>query len=1070
MNPITEDEAQALILAKELSEDKRINIYKRLNFNDIERADRNLQNLAGEDDVRELFSKVIYKMLLTIQDSPDPDNALINWGRFTEALVDKYSFFSELIEDSSVIDYLTIIFSSSQFLSEILIKNPEYFDWLIVENNLKIDKTLSDYQEEANSLIKVFKKRDKAKSSLCRFKRREIMRIALRDLLGLADFRNVVSELSNLANSIITAIVELCYEEMVKSYGRPICENQELKGKESSYAVVAMGKLGGCELNFSSDIDLMFIYEDEGETSGVTSLPQKLRDESRTTSKGKIVTNHEFFCKLTERVIGMLSEIDSEGSLYRTDIRLRPEGGRGPVARSLESYRIYYFTQGRIWEKLALLKARCIYGDAEFHKLFYQLADAFKFSDIIPDELISETAKLKEIIDGKLKDTDDYYREVKRGYGGIREIEFVCGVFQVLFGRVNPELRCLSTLDTIQKLKKLNLVTQEDGKLLEEAYIFLRSLEHRLQVVNELQTHTIPKAKYDLRKLAKRLNFNFSDDEEAENLLMSMYLRVTEYVHNIYKKVIEVDKGKDKFTELNVFFNEHLDKDMCFKILKQYNFADLESVLNVIKQLSSGSGEIYISDSARKLFEEIFPDLLISCSDSPFPDKAITFFEEFIEAYKTRDYIYQILKANRKVLELLIKVFGTSDFLSRQMIAHPEIFDMIAEPELLSLSQPIEEKETILKSNLESLNTFEKKMTYLRKERKLNVILVGINDLLNIIDWEEASKRLSELARTLFKIVFELVEQSYKLKYGDPRIDKLGNGLKPFPTKSKMCLVALGKLGGNEVTYHSDLDIISIYFGDGYTNGENSIDNFTYFSKLTADVIKALSDMGEEGYIYKVDARLRPEGKNAPITAPIERYYDYYENKAMLWEYQSFLKADYLVGDKSLAEEFINNVKRIIIKNVSKFNIRNNILDMKKRLEEKDKLPDWALSDIKNGRGGISDIDFLIQYLQLKYCNSYSDIFEANSLRALEKLFHFNILDESTYKELKNLYIFLRRIDSRTRLIFYPQFGLFPKKDYKYQALSKSLKMESEKTDSLKKLFIDYSSLLRETFLRIVSK
>ena len=1066
MNSITEDEAQALILSKELSEDKCINIYKRLNFNDIERANRNLQNLAGEGDVRELFSKVIYKMLLTIQDSPDPDNALINWGRFTEALVDKYSFFSELIEDSSVIDYLTIIFSSSQFLSEILIKNPEYFDWLIVENNLKIDKTLSDYQEEANSLVKVFKKRDKAKSSLCRFKRREIMRIALRDLLGLADFRNVVSELSNLANSIITAIVELCYEEMVKSYGRPICENQELKGKESSYAVVAMGKLGGCELNFSSDIDLMFVYEDEGETSGAISLPQKLRDESRTISKGKIITNHEFFCKLTERIIGMLSEIDSEGSLYRTDIRLRPEGERGPVARSLESYRIYYFTQGRIWERLALLKARCIYGDAEFHKSFYQLADAFRYSDITPGELIAETAKLKELIDGKLKDTDDYYREIKRGYGGIREIEFICGVFQILFGRANPELRCLSTLDTIQKLKKFNLVTQEDGKLLEEAYIFLRSLEHRLQVVNELQTHTIPKNKYDLRKLAKRLNFNFSDDEEAENLLMNKYRRITEDVHNIYKKVIREDKGKDKFTELDVFFNEVLDKEMCSKILKQYNFTDVESVLNVIKRLSSGSGEIYISDSARKLFEEVFPDLLISCSDSPFPDKAITFFEEFIEAYKTRDYIYQILKSNRKVLELLIKVFGTSDFLSRQMIAHPEIFDMIAEPELLSLSQPVEEKEKILKSNLESLNTFEKKITHLRKERKLNVILVGINDLLNIIDWEDASKRLSELARILFKIVFELVEQNYKLKYGEPQIDK-DSGDNKTP---RMCLVALGKLGGNEITYHSDLDIISVYSGDGSTNGENSIDNFTYYSKLTADVIKALSDMGEEGYIYKVDARLRPEGRNAPITAPIERYYDYYENKAMLWEYQSFLKADYLVGDKSLAEEFIGNVKNIIIKNVSKFNIGNNILDMRKRLEEKDKLPDWALSDIKNGRGGISDIDFLIQCLQLEYCNSYSDIFEANTLKALEKLFNFKILDESTYKELRNLYIFLRRIDSRTRLIFYPQFGLFPKKDYKYQALSKSLKMESEKTDSLKKLFIDYSSQLREKFLRIVGK
>jgi glutamate-ammonia-ligase adenylyltransferase len=324
------------------------------------------------------------------------------------------------------------------------------------------------------------------------------------------------------------------------------------------------------------------------------------------------------------------------------------------------------------------------------------------------------------------------------------------------------------------------------------------------------------------------------------------------------------------------------------------------------------------------------------------------------------------------------------------MIAHPEIFDMIAEPELLSLTQTIEEKEKTFKANLELINSFEKKLVYLRKERKLNVILVGINDLLDIIDWEEASKRLSELARTLVKIVFELVEENYKIKYGIPQSSQERKSDK----HSRFCLIALGKIGGNEITYHSDLDIISVYSGEGNTNGENSIDIFTYYSKLTTDVINALSDMGEEGYIYKVDARLRPEGKSSPITAPVERYYDYYENKAMLWEYQSFLKADYLAGDKSLANEFISNIRKIIIQNVGKFNIQSDILYMRKRLEEKEKLPDWALSDIKNGKGGISDIDFIIQYLQLKHCNSYPDIFEANTLEELEKLFKLNILNE----------------------------------------------------------------------------
>ncbi len=1046
MNLITENEAIKLIFAEESTNTELEDVYRRLKFKDIESADRNLQSLAGEADEREILSKFIYQLLLTISDSPDPDKALINWSRFTDAILSKHSFFIELLEDPSIITYLTLIFSSSQFLSDILIRNPEYFDWLIFEGNLRRDKTCEDFQEEASSLMQVFKKRDSARNALCRLKRREILRIALRDLLGITDFKNIVSELTYLADSIITVAVDLCYEEMVRSCGRPICEKEELKGKESCYSVVALGKLGGYELNFSSDIDLMFIYEDEGETDGIINGEKH---------KEKIITNHQFFCKLTERVINLLSEAGKEGVLYRTDIRLRPEGDRGPIARSIDSYRIYYFTQGRIWEKLALLKARCICGDIAFHKSFYELADAFKYSDINPAELITETIKLKEMIDGQLKNSDEYYREVKRGYGGIREIEFICGVFQLLFGGDNRELRCLSTLDTLQKLKKLKKISEIEEDSLRNSYVFLRTVEHRLQVVNELQAHTIPKDRYELRRLAKRMNIDFSNDEEAEHMFMSKYRKVTDDVHNIYQKVLKKEKIDNKSYGIEILFDDNAGTNEIFTLLKRYSFVDVESVHRILRSLLFGSRESYVSNIARKSFESVLQNLLEFCSNTPFPDKAITFFEEFVESYKARDYIYQMVEANPKLLELLIRVFGTSDFLSRQMIAHPEIFDMIAEPELLSLTQSIEEKEKALRANLKSFKTLEDKLTYLRKERKLNVILIGINDLLEIINWEEVSNRLSELAKLFVKIVFELTKEKYEKKYGVP--------------ESRICLIAMGKLGGNEITYHSDLDIVSVYSSDGYTNGAESIDNFTYFSKLTSNVVSSLSEMGEEGYIYKVDMRLRPEGKNSPITALVERYYDYYKNKAMLWEYQSFLKASYLAGDESLADEFIKNVRNIIVENVSKFNLKKEIVSMRKRLEGKEKLSQWALSHIKNGRGGISDIDFIVQYLQLKNYESYSDVFEANTFQAIKKLCELNILDESSCQELQKYYGFLRHLDNRTRLIFYPQYSLFPEEEKKGMALNKSIHKITDDTTSLKKLFIDYTAKVRNHFTKIVS-
>ncbi len=527
-----------LILAPKLNNNEVAILLEPYGFQDIHKADVNIQSIAESttDSVeeRKLFADILEEALSAFSASPCPDQALNNFERFCKTSFGKSNLFSFLQAAPLTLRQSARIFGGSPFLSDVLIRNPEYFYWVFDKKQLKHSKNKACYKKELGQSSRLLKTKKSRLDMLRIFKRKEILRIGVRDLLRKATVKETLRELSSLADALIERALWICEQELRHKYGRPQIKDGSEPCKENGFTVLALGKLGSRELNFSSDVDLLFLYAvRSGKTSGVE---QREENESGKKINGQI-ENVDYFDRLSKDLTFALNNSSEQGYVYRVDLRLRPDGDMGPIALSLEAYRRYYDKRGEIWERLALLRTRTVAGDRRLGQSFFMMASHFAYKRPFERQGLNAVKDCKEKIDKKVSLKDQMGINVKLGLGGIRELEFIIQSLQLYFGRNDMTLRKIRTTDALRHLTIKSHLSSKSESVLCTAYIFLRDLENKLQMVNDHQTYLIPRDPVEVRRLALRLGYADTHAGSASERLKDDYKTHTGEVHEVFQKL-----------------------------------------------------------------------------------------------------------------------------------------------------------------------------------------------------------------------------------------------------------------------------------------------------------------------------------------------------------------------------------------------------------------------------------------------------------------------------------------------------------------------------------------------------
>ncbi|MCD6052181.1 MAG: putative Glutamate-ammonia-ligase adenylyltransferase, partial [Verrucomicrobia bacterium] len=558
---------------------------------------------------------------------------------------------------------LAALFSGSQFLSELLLVHPEWILHTLNPELLKQPRQVQGLRRDlGRQLDAAPQDHQNALTQLRLFKQKEMLRIAARDLARLGTTTEIIQELSDVADLCLDTVCKLIWQQLTQRLGSPWHQDSNGAWSATDFCALALGKLGGQELNYSSDVDLIFIYAEEGYL--FPSKPKK-------TDQGKGMSSHQFFTRLAKEFVAEVCRLTDEGMLFRVDLRLRPEGDSGPLVRSLQSYENYYAQWGQAWERMMLIKARPIAGSSAFGAEFAEMVQSFRYPRSLNKRILDEIAGIKDRIEAEVVRTGELERNVKLGRGGIREVEFIVQTSQVMHAGKNPFLQGHQTLPVLQNLKRYKLFSRDDAQDLTEAYCFLRDIEHRLQMENNLQTHTIPTDRKSRERLAALMGFELLKDFEQR------LQQHTGMVRSIYERVLKPESEPVK-QSLPRDLESHADEWKT--LLAARSFRDVDQAFKLTDMFVNGPGYVHVSARTVDLALELMPQFLSLCpvksgQTSPFPappvdkvlsdpDRVLARLDSFIQAYGTRAMLYETWTHNPSLFDLLVLLFDRSEFLA----------------------------------------------------------------------------------------------------------------------------------------------------------------------------------------------------------------------------------------------------------------------------------------------------------------------------------------------------------------------------------------------------------------------
>ena len=945
-------------------------------FRDPARVRAAIGRLYEDELQRRNLATIFGPLIRACETSADPDRALVSFERLVAALPNPNIFYHYLHESPDRLGLLIKIFAHSQALADTLTRNAEHLHFLIAPQTLEKPREKAWLVAELTRLLLSIRVPEQKYDAIRRFRRRETLRIGARDLIGSATVEETTLELSHVADVCLQAVFEIALESLRAHY-KLMRDAAVASGR---FAVIGMGKLGGQELNYSSDVDVIFVYGEEG------NLTANL-------------TNHQFFTKLAEEIIRAVGASTAEGNIFRIDLRLRPEGKSGPLVRSLDSCENYYAEFGETWERMALIKARPVAGDDQVGAEFIEMVQPFVYARHAGENVIQQMAVLKRRIEEEVVREGRLTRHVKLGIGGIREIEFIVQSFQVLRGSRLVQLRDRNTLRSLAALVKTKTLTEEEATKLADAYRFLRNVEHRLQMEMELQTHTIPDEQHALYRLARSLDF-----DTVEGFLLAQETR-TSGVRKIYESVLAKAGGGVALTAERL-----LAVDRLPKALAGAGFADVPAATKVVENLWHGPGFGHVSQRTKELFVQLFPTVLGWAAQVADPDAALARFDKFVTAYGSRGLLYEMFAGAPKLVEMLMRLGDASRYLSDALARQPELFDGIvggvtlSDPKNLNIMH--EELCAAQKEGAEPMETA-------RRWKRSEMVRIGIEDVMGLVDIEQTHAEMTSLAEACLRFAVERVHQGPKRKQ--------------FP----FIVVGMGKFGGMELGYGADLDVLFV----GGTGASDQAEA----GKLASSVIDFMSRQTSAGSLFPVDARLRPDGEKGTLASSLDAHRDYYAKRAQLWERQALIKARFVAGDAKLGKDFMQMAHEIVYGSALTAEELAHIRQMRHRIETERGDQQHLELEFKTGPGGLVDVEFLTQALQLRHGHEHAQLRIAHTLAVLNRLTALGIVEEEQSALLRRNYFFLRRIESVLRRAENTNVSRIPVDDREQLRLAKRL-------------------------------
>ena len=933
--------------------------------------------------------------------TPLPDMALNGVERIgtivgRDALLDLCSRRSQVVQ-------LMNICGSSPFLTNIICKDPSYFRRLFPEREVMRRRTEAEMLATLRSRVPVAVGYQEVFSHLRRFKYSEMLRIAARDLNGLAPLEEVTAELASLASATLQIAYEAALGELVTEHGRPLAQTPA-GPVEASFTIIGMGKLGGRELNFSSDIDLIYFFSsDRGESTGIP--------DGKGGTKGKL-SLHAFFVKLAEMVSRAISQVTADGFVFRVDMGLRPDGKAGDLATSKRSAEVYYESWGQSWERAAMMKARPVAGSLELGYEILASLDPFIYRRYLDYNLIEDMMSMKKRIDVSLARSQEGEINIKLGRGGIREIEFFIQALQLVYAGKNPKLRERNSLKALETLRSSRIIKDSDCTALAEAYRFLRTVEHRIQVVQERQTHLLPKKDDEMQALARRCGFLRKDGCERFTETLESHRRGVSAIYGDLFLSRDAKIKEEVQPEVYFFFDPNADPDLIKDMLAERRFEHPDAAYENLLVLRKGPLKLNLTERGGRTLEKIAPLFLQEVFASPDPDLALSNLERFLIAIRTRSSFYALLAENRDILKLLTSMFGMSEFLSKIFIGHPELLDsMITRGYAYLLKE-----RSVMASELDRVLTqaldLEESLDAMRRFRHEEFLRIGMNDIYGKMKQPQVALQLTNLAEVCLAAACCLATGELA-RFGRPMVHEADGRVH----EAQFAILGMGKLGGIELNYHSDMDIIYIYDGQGMTDGQTSITNREYFAKLGQKIIMVLTTQTREGYAYKIDTRLRPSGNAGPLVTSLESFRSYHRTESQIWERQALTKARIVYGAPTLGKAVEEVIEQTVYGAGADPQVRSEIHRLRMRMELELARETLGSYNIKTGRGGMVDVEFIVQFLQLTHGHLHAEIRDCNTLNALEAMHRLALVSEEDYHALAEGYRFLRRLENRLRII-----------------------------------------------------
>jgi glutamate-ammonia-ligase adenylyltransferase len=878
----------------------------------------------------------------------------------------------------------------SPFTAEHITATPLILDRLGRSGDLDTSYAPGDIKKKLVDFIGENEDIAKLKPKMLEFKVYEIIRIAWRDLTGAAPLPEIMADLSDLACACIDFGFEQLYPVLIQKWGTPRNRN----GKAQNIVVLGMGKLGAGELNFSSDIDLIFVFPDPGQTDGDRSI-----------------SNDEFFTKLCREFIKLFS-MGNATHFYRVDTRLRPFGDSGPLVMDANAFEYYYQSQGREWERYAMIKATPVAGDIAAGNTIIQALKPFIFRRYLDYNSFDSFRDMKQRITLQVKNAR-LKHNIKIGAGGIREVEFFGQLFQLIRGGVEPALQARPILQILDTLVEKKLIDENVCDALKAAYHFLRLVENRIQEYQDRQTHNIPEDP-DQRKILA-LSMGYENEQDFYDELS----RIQGIVHKHFSRLLVQDDEEDNDNssqELERIWDSITDAQFDSENISISGYEDTGSVVRLLKSLAAHPNTGKLTQNGRKKLSRLIPLLIKKAGEHPEAEEVMTKLIDLVATIERRTCYLSLLIENQGALDTLIVLARKSPWIITFLSRHPVLLDELMTPQTLYSPPKRNQLEREMKRSMARVpeGDLELLLEELNIFRQINTLRVAAADVSGNFPLMKVSDHLTWIAETILSQVVASSWQIVTEKYGYPP-GMAGNGVEGCG----FIAVAYGKVGGLEMGYKSDLDMVFIFDADpGYTSGtERSVDVTRFYSNLGQRIIHALTMHTQAGTLYGADMRLRPGGDSGTIITHIQTYEDYLREQAWTFEHQALIRARPVAGDPALFERFNEIRKKILTRERDDETLKKEVGQMREKMRTQRLKYEPGQFNLKQSRGGIVDIEFLVQYLVLRHGCDYPDVAEwTDNVRLLQALLVDELISVEDGGILQNAYVNMRKTIHRLTL------------------------------------------------------